>query len=89
MIQESLTIANEVGLDPRNSAKLTRLASGFVSEVWLSRSGRKVNAKVVMDVAMLAAGMGTTLELSVSGGDERECVGAIRKLIEDKFGDPL
>ncbi len=89
MIQESLTIAIRDGLDDRNSAKLAQLASKFVSEVWLSCNGVRGNAKSIMDVMKLKASWAAQLELSVSGGDERECMDAIRKLIEDKLGDPL
>jgi phosphocarrier protein HPr len=87
MIRASLTISNKLGLHARASAKLTKLAGGFKSDVHLSRNGRRVNAKSIMGVMMLAAGMGSEIELEVEGPDEAKAVEAIRELIKDKFGE--
>jgi phosphocarrier protein HPr len=80
-------IVNKLGLHARASAKLTQIASGFQSEIWLSRSGRRVNAKSIMGVMMLAAGMGTTVLVEAEGSDAEQAVSAILKLIADKFGE--
>jgi phosphocarrier protein HPr len=87
MIRASLIISNKLGLHARASAKLTKLAGGFKSDVHLSRNGRRVNAKSIMGVMMLAAGMGSEIELEVEGPDEAKAVEAIRELIQDKFGE--
>jgi phosphocarrier protein len=83
----SAEIVNKLGLHARASAKLTQVASGFQSEIWLSRSGRRVNAKSIMGVMMLAAGMGTTVLVEAEGADADAAVSAILKLIADKFGE--
>jgi phosphocarrier protein len=80
-------IVNKLGLHARASAKLTQLAGGFQSDIWLSRSGRRVNAKSIMGVMMLAAGMGTSVLVEAEGDDAQEALGAILKLIADKFGE--
>ncbi|HYG54321.1 MAG TPA: HPr family phosphocarrier protein [Burkholderiales bacterium] len=80
-------IVNKLGLHARASAKLTQVASGFKSEIWLSRSGRRVNAKSIMGVMMLAAGMGSTVKLEAEGPDAEEAIAALTKLISDKFGE--
>ena len=80
-------IINKLGLHARASAKLTQLASGFPCEVWLERNGRRVNAKSIMGVMMLAAGKGTEIEIDADGADEHEAVDALRGLIEAKFGE--
>jgi phosphocarrier protein HPr len=87
MIQTSLTINNKLGLHARASAKLTKLAGGFKSEIHLSRNGRRVNAKSIMGVMMLAAGMGSQIEIEVEGADAQEAMDALRRLIEGKFGE--
>jgi phosphocarrier protein HPr len=87
MLQREIEIANKLGLHARASAKLTQVASGFKSEVWLTRDGRKVNAKSIMGVMMLAAGPGTMLGIEVSGEDEDEALSAITRLISDRFGE--
>ena len=87
MIKAVLKINNKLGLHARASAKLTKLASGFSSEVHLSRNGRRVNAKSIMGVMMLAAGMGTEIELEVEGADESRAAEAIGALVNDKFGE--
>ena len=80
-------IVNKLGLHARASAKLTQLASAYQAEIWLSRSGRRVNAKSIMGVMMLAAGMGTTVAIEASGDDAEQAIQALRKLIADKFGE--
>ena len=80
-------IINKLGLHARASAKLTQLASGFPCEVWLERNGRRVNAKSIMGVMMLAAGLGATVELETSGDKEQEAMEALVALMNDKFGE--
>ena len=80
-------IVNKLGLHARASAKLTQLASSFQSEVWLSRSGRRVNAKSIMGVMMLAAGKGATVTIETEGSDAEAALGAIQGLIAEKFGE--
>ena len=80
-------IVNKLGLHARASAKLTQLASTFAAEIWLSRSGRRVNAKSIMGVMMLAAGQGTSVMIDAEGPDADQAVEALLKLIRDKFGE--
>jgi phosphocarrier protein len=87
MIQNTLTISNKLGLHARASAKLTKLAAGFKSEIFLTRNGRRVNAKSIMGVMMLAAGLGAEVELEVEGPDEEAAATAIKALVDDKFGE--
>jgi phosphocarrier protein len=87
MIKTAFTISNRLGLHARASAKLTKLASSFASEVHLSRNGRRVNAKSIMGVMMLAAGLGSEVELEVDGPDERTATDAIVALVNEKFGE--
>ena len=87
MIKQSITISNKLGLHARASAKLTKLAGSFRSEVFLSRNGRRVNAKSIMGVMMLAAGIGSVVEIEVSGVDEQAAMDALLSLINDKFGE--
>ena len=87
MIRTSITINNKLGLHARASAKLTKLASGFRSEIFISRGDRRVNAKSIMGVMMLAAGMGTEVQIDASGDDEQAALAALQRLIEDKFGE--
>ena len=87
MIQQELEIINKLGLHARASAKLTQLAAKFQSDVWLTRNARRVNAKSIMGVMMLAAGMGAKITLEADGGDENEAVEALTALINDKFGE--
>ncbi|MGH8687567.1 MAG: HPr family phosphocarrier protein [Burkholderiales bacterium] len=87
MPSAELTIVNKLGLHARASAKLTQIASGFQSEVWLSRNGRRVNAKSIMGVMMLAAGQGTKVIVEASGADAEQAHAAILQLIGDKFGE--
>ncbi len=87
MIKSSILISNKLGLHARASAKLTKLAGSFASEVHLSRNGRRVNAKSIMGVMMLAAGMGTEIEIETEGEDAQAAMTAIRELIDGKFGE--
>ena len=87
MQKQLLPIVNRLGLHARASAKLTKLAGGFACDIHLSRNGRRVNAKSIMGVMMLAAGMGTEVELEADGPDEAEAVAAIAALVADKFGE--
>lgn len=80
-------IVNKLGLHARASAKLTQTASKFAAEVWLSRNGRRVNAKSIMGVMMLAAGLGSTVEIETEGAQEEEALAALAKLFADKFGE--
>ena len=87
VILTTITISNKLGLHARASAKLTKLAGGFRCEVHLSRAGRRVNAKSIMGVMMLAAGMGTEIAIETDGEDEQAAMDALRALIDDKFGE--
>ena len=87
MLKSTLTISNKLGLHARASAKLTKLAGGFQCEVFLSRNGRRVNAKSIMGVMMLATGMGSQVELETDGVDEAAAQQAITALVDDKFGE--
>ena len=87
MIKVTLKISNKLGLHARASAKLTKLAGSFPCEIHLSRNGRRVNAKSIMGVMMLAAGIGSEVELETAGEREREAADAITALVNDKFGE--
>ena len=87
MIKTSITISNKLGLHARASAKLTKLAGGFQCDVFLTRNDRRVNAKSIMGVMMLAAGMGSVVELETNGPAEKAAMDAIITLINDKFGE--
>jgi phosphocarrier protein len=87
MIKSSITISNKLGLHARASAKLTKLAGSFGSEVFLSRNGRRVNAKSIMGVMMLAAGIGSQVDIEAEGADEEAAMAALRALIDGKFGE--
>ena len=87
MIKTTVTISNKLGLHARASAKLTKLAGSFASEVWMSRGDRRVNAKSIMGVMMLAAGLGSTVEVETTGADEQVAMDALVALINDKFGE--
>lgn len=87
MIKATTTINNKLGLHARASAKLTKLAGGFPCEVWVSRGDRRVNAKSIMGVMMLAAGLGVQIEVETSGDREQEAMDALLALIQDKFGE--
>jgi phosphocarrier protein HPr len=88
MATRDCKISNKLGLHARASAKLTQLAAQFSSEVWMSRAGRRVNAKSIMGVMMLAAGKGTTVTIETIGADDAEALAAVVSLIDNKFGEP-
>ena len=87
MIKTNITISNKLGLHARASAKLTKLAGSFPCEVWMSKGERRINAKSIMGVMMLAAGMGTTVEIETDGPQEQQAMDALLALINDKFGE--
>ena len=87
MIKTTTTINNKLGLHARASAKLTKLAGSFPCEVWMSRGERRVNAKSIMGVMMLAAGMGSQVEIEVDGEQEQQAMEALLALVADKFGE--
>ncbi len=87
MIKTSTTISNKLGLHARASAKLTKLAGSFPCDVWMSRGDRRVNAKSIMGVMMLAAGIGSEVVIETSGEREQEAMDAILALIADRFGE--
>ncbi len=87
MIKTTATISNKLCLHARASAKLTKLAGGFASDVWMSRAGRRINAKSIMGVMMLAAGLGSEVEIEIDGADEQAAMDALLALINDKFGE--
>jgi phosphocarrier protein len=87
MAKTTATISNRLGLHARASAKLTKLAGSFPCDVWMSRGERRVNAKSIMGVMMLAAGMGTSVEIETSGEREQEASEALLALINDRFGE--
>ena len=87
MMRTEVTISNKLGLHARASAKLTKLAAAYPCEVWMSRGDRRINAKSIMGVMMLAAGIGTEVELETSGEREQEAMDALLALIADKFGE--
>ena len=88
MAQRDCKISNKLGLHARASAKLTQLASQYQSEVWMSRASRRVNAKSIMGVMMLAAGKGSTVTVETIGADDADALEAIIALIDNKFGEP-
>jgi phosphocarrier protein HPr len=87
MIKTRTTISNRLGLHARASAKLTKLAGSFACEVFMSRGDRRINAKSIMGVMMLAAGMGSEIEIETDGPNEQEAMDALLALIADKFGE--
>jgi phosphocarrier protein HPr len=87
MVKTEITISNKLGLHARASAKLTKLASSFACEVFMSKGERRINAKSIMGVMMLAAGMGSVVELETDGPQEQEALDALVALIDDKFGE--
>ena len=87
MIRNDTTISNKLGLHARASAKLTKLAGSYPCEVWMSRGERRVNAKSIMGVMMLAAGIGSQVTLETYGEQEQEAMEALLALIADKFGE--
>jgi phosphocarrier protein HPr len=87
MIRKTTTINNKLGLHARASAKLTKMAGGYPCEVWVSRGDRRVNAKSIMGVMMLAAGIGSDVTVETSGEREEEAMDALLALIADRFGE--
>ena len=87
MIQTTTTISNKLGLHARASAKLTKLAGSFPCEVWISRGERRVNAKSIMGVMMLAAGLGAEVTLETQGERAQEAMDALLALMADRFGE--
>jgi len=87
MAQIEAEIVNKLGLHARAAAKLTEVATGFAAEVWLSRNGRRVNAKSIMGVMMLAAGKGSRVLIEADGEDADAAVSALGKLIAERFGE--
>ncbi len=87
MIKREIAVTNKLGLHARASAKLTQMASKFQASVFIAKNGRRVNAKSIMGVMMLAAGKGSTIELEADGPDEEAAFGAIEALFNDKFGE--
>jgi phosphocarrier protein HPr len=87
MIKTTISISNKLGLHARASAKLSKLAGSFACEVWMSRGTRRVNAKSIMGVMMLAAGLGVEVELETDGVDEQAASNALVALMNDKFGE--
>ena len=87
MLQQEAEIINKLGLHARASAKLTQVAGSFSSHIWVSRNGRRVNAKSIMGVMMLAAGKGSRVVVETEGADEAPAMQAIQALIADRFGE--
>ena len=87
MIQTTTNISNKLGLHARASAKLTKLAGSFPCEVWIAKGERRVNAKSIMGVMMLAAGLGSSVTIDTDGAREQEAMDALLALIADKFGE--
>ncbi|MEO7160559.1 MAG: HPr family phosphocarrier protein [Polaromonas sp.] len=87
MIKTPTTINNKLGLHARASAKFTKLAGSFACEVWMSKGERRVNAKSIMGVMMLAAGIGSSVEIETDGADEQAAMEALLALVADKFGE--
>ena len=87
MVKTTIRISNKLGLHARASAKLSKLAGSFRSDIFLSRQGRRVNAKSIMGVMMLAAGLGSDVEIETDGVDEAEAMAALLAIFEDKFGE--
>jgi len=87
MIQVTTTITNKLGLHARASAKLTKLAGSFPCEIWISKGERRVNAKSIMGVMMLAAGLGSELSIETEGEQAQEAIDALLALMADRFGE--
>ncbi|WP_225721322.1 HPr family phosphocarrier protein [Candidatus Vallotiella sp. (ex Adelges kitamiensis)] len=87
MIQKKATIVNKLGLHARASAKLTQLAGSFHCQIWIARNDRRINAKSIIGVMMLAVGIGSSITIETSGSDEQEAMDAILALISGKFGE--
>ena len=87
MLRQELEIINKLGLHARASAKLTQTAGRFKSDIFVSKAGKRVNAKSIMGVMMLAAGKGTKIEVETSGADENDAMDAVILLVNDKFSE--
>ena len=87
MIKTRTTISNKLGLHARASAKLTKLAGSYPCDVWMSKGERRINAKSIMGVMMLAAGLGSQVEIETDGAQEGEAMQALLTLIDGKFGE--
>lgn len=87
MVKESIEIINKLGLHARASTKFTQTASQFKSDVWVEKNGRRVNAKSIMGVMMLAAAQGTLIQIEATGEDEQAAVDALKALINNYFGE--
>ncbi len=87
MVKTHKTISNKLGLHARASAKLSKLAGAYPCDVWISRGDRRINAKSIMGVMMLAAGLGAEVVVETEGAQEREAMDALVALIDDKFGE--
>ena len=87
MLKQDIEIINKLGLHARASSKLTQTASQFDCEIWIEKNGRKVNAKSIMGVMMLAAAMGSSITLETNGADEQAAMSALQALINDYFGE--
>ena len=87
MVRAEAAILNKLGLHARASAKLTQVASSFASDVWMEKGGRRINAKSIMGVMMLAAGKGSTVIVETTGEDEQAASEAILALVADRFGE--
>lgn len=87
MLQREVEITNKLGLHARASARLTQVAGQFQAEIWLSRNGRRVNAKSIMGVMMLAAAKGSTIVIETDGTDEADAMRALEQLVADRFGE--
>jgi phosphocarrier protein HPr len=87
MIKESVEIINKLGLHARASTKFTQTASRFKSEIWVEKNGRRVNAKSIMGVMMLAAAKGSNIDIEANGEDESEAIATLKTLINDYFGE--
>ena len=87
MPELDLVVPNKLGLHARAAAKLTKLAGQYSSDIFISKDARRVNAKSIMGVMMLAAGKGTTVQLQAEGGDAQEALDAIKDLFDDRFGE--
>jgi len=87
MRSAEVTVVNKLGIHARPSARITQIASGFTAEVWMTRKGRRINAKSIMGVMMLAAGMGVTVKVDAAGTDADQALEAIQLLFHGKFGE--
>jgi phosphocarrier protein len=88
VLQQELEIVNRLGLHARASVKLTQTAGRYASEIWISRNGKRVNAKSIMGVMMLAAARGTKVLLEIEGPDESAALDALCALVANRFGEP-